>query len=431
MSGEVHFVICVDTEGPLNETDEACVIRLNQLFGLELPVERETLGRLRAGDFALDPGVREKILRIISPEVRDWLGDWGKLEENLDYSMSEDFRNQVVDDEGKGLVLNWFVCDWNGAFTVNPRKKQMGLNGVFDVIWNRFKNRAATDPIYFHHHSLPFSRATHHPSRNWTNETSHITSLLSHLIDYGHFPACVRTPIMAPDISFFLDQYFPFDMSSFSDPMDGADQPDVKARRFVDWLGAPSDWSLYKPDPYDYRKPGAGHRWIGRSVQLGSRYGNLSREEMDKAFKKAVAGESVLMSCHIHDHSPMRKFGYFWPELQEIRHRHPDVRFLNATAVDAFRAVANLEPKPRPTLEIMFENNTAFITSDREILGLQPWFGFKTKDGAYLWDNMDAVEDRLWRYVFDEYTVPLSRLDAIGVAACDSYGNVATRVERL
>lgn len=429
--GSVNFVLCVDTEGPLNETALACVTRLNHLFDLSLPLEAETLDKLRQGGFDLPDEVRRQINKVIAPDVRDWLGTWDQVEQNIDDCSTPEYRAQAVDDDGNGIVFNWFVCDWSGDFRVNPRHKPIGINGVFERYWERFHNKADTDPIYFHHHSVPLTKATHHPCRNWTNDTSHITSLVSQMLEFQHFSPCVRTPIMAADISFFCDQYFPFDLSNIALPPSSSDQPDVASRRWVDWEGAPSDWSIYKPDPYDYRISGAGKRWIGRSIQLGSRYGNLDEAEMSKAFERASTGEDVLMSCHIHDHSPMRKYGAFWAMLDKMRTAYPAVHFRNSTAVDAFRRVAGIQDCPAPKLTMTIEGDEVWIDADAPIFGVQPWFGYKTKLGEYGWDNLDVIEPTRWRYTFDALTVPIDFISAVGVACCDASGNTAVVTKEL
>lgn len=420
MPRSVQFVLCMDTEGPLHESTEACFQRINATFGLSLKPSEETLRKLQNAEIDLG-GCEAAIQKMVSPQVRDWLGSWTEVLDNVRHCMTARYRSQLVDDRGRGLVFNWFINDWIG-FEHNPRRKAIGINRVFSEYWNLFADSRADNPIYFHHHARPFSSATHHPCRNWTNDNSHVLKLSANLLEFGHFPACVRTPIMAPDIHLFLEQYFPFDLSNTSVSSDG--QPDIVGRRWTDWHGAPDDWSLYRPDIRDYRRPGSSERAIGRCVQLGSRYGNLDRDELIKGFEKARAGEDVLVGCHAHDHSPVGKFAPYFELVNDVRREYPDVEFRNATAVEGFRAALGIADEAPPRLSLRLEGNSLFIECDKDLFGSQPWFCFKTRDNRYLWDNLDWLEPRVWRYMFDDYTMPLSLVGRVGAGSADKAGNV-------
>lgn len=427
MSGSVSFVLCVDTEGPLYESPEACIERVNRLFGLDLVPGAETLAALQNGEMDLGEHT-EAVAKVVSPDIRDWHGNWKDVEANVDFGRTPEYRNQVVDDEGRGLVFNWFICDWKD-FPDNPRRKPMGLNQVFEHYWSLFKDTQDTDPLYFHHHARPFSGASHHPCHNWSNVPDHITKLSANLLEFGHWPACVRTPIMAPDIHLFLEQWFPFDLSNTA--VDTGDQPDVSNRRWTDWEGAPSDWSLYHPALHDYRRAGDLGRAIGRSVQMGSRYGNLEHHELVGAFERAQGGEHVLVSAHTHDHSPCQKLSAYYDMINRVRKDFPGVTYHNATAVDAFRRVLGRDAGKAPTFTLSQDGAAITCRSDGPIWGAQPWFCFRTRDGQYRWDNTDMLDDRTWRYFLDDYTYPLDLVDRVAFAASDAAGNTAVAVGRV
>lgn len=424
MSGVVNFVFCIDAEGPLYESTEACFQRLNSLFGLQLEVSEENLNLLQEGKIDLG-GIEKDVAQVVSPAVRDWIDNWKDLLENVKKSNSGQFRKLVVDDMGTPLVFNWFVCDWIG-FHHNPRRKPMGINLVFSHYWSLFAADPERNPLYFHHHSTPFSSCTHHPCKNWTNSQTHILKLSSNLLEYGHFPNCVRSPIMAPDINLFFEQYFPFDMSNTSVKADG--QPDILRRRWTDWTQAPDDWTVYHPDFYNYQVPGSMRRAIGRCTQFGSRYGNLDERELRKAFEKAQKGEKVLVSCYVHDHSPMDKVKFLFEMINKTRSEYSDVAYYNKTAVEAFQDVLGLEITKPITFEVSLEGKDFYCRSDKDLFGPQPWFCFKTKENRYHWDNMDILSDREWRYIFDEYTFPLDLVDTIAIASNDLCGNTSAIV---
>jgi len=424
MSGSVHFVLCVDTEGPLYESRGELFKRLGLLFGIDLEPSEENLRLLREGRIDLG-GREEAVKKVVSPAVCDRLATWDRVLESVEKGNTPEYRNQLLDDDGKPIIFNWFLCDWVG-FEQNPRRKSLGLNVIFSQYWSLFAGEPETNPIYFHHHSVPFSRASHHCCRNWSNSSTHILRLSAALLEYGHFPAAVRSPIQAPDISFFLDQIFPFDLSNTAGDADG--QPDVLSRRFSDWLDAYDDWTVYRPDYANYQRPGDMRRAIGRCLQLGSRYGNLTRSDAVRAFEKARGGEAVLLSGHFHDWTHVDRLCPYFAMIDEVRREFPDVAYLNATCVDAFRSVLRLEPREPPRFDMKLDGNVFVCRSDKDLFGPQPWFCFRTKDGHYLWDNMDMFPGRRWQYVFDDETFPLDAVDRIAVAANDSYGNAAARV---
>ena len=292
MTGTVNFVFCIDAEGPLYESTQACFERLRGLFGVKLPPPtEENLRLLQEGKIKL--GGREKeVMQVVSPSVRDWLGNWKDVLENVRHTSAPEFRRQVLDDVGRGLVFNWFVCDWTEGFRHNPRRKPIGINLVFSHYHELFAKDPANNPLYFHHHCAPLSGCTHHPCKNWSTIPAHLAVISARLIEYGHFASCLRSPIMAPDIHLFAEQFFPFDMSNTAVPNDG--QPDVMSRRWTDWEGAPADWSVYHPDFHDYRKPGALKRAIGRSMQCGSRYGNITERICGRPLSRRVRASRSL-----------------------------------------------------------------------------------------------------------------------------------------
>ena len=427
---DLYFVFCVDTEGPLYESTSEVVKRINLMFDWQLDESKKTLLLMQAAEHPNIPkSQRKKVQKIVSPEIRDWLGDWKAIDANIDLAESSQFRSQLLDSDGRDLIINWFVCDWYGAFSQNPRRKTIGLGKIFHYYWERFHTSLDRNPIYFHHHSEPFNGATHHPCRNWSNTNSHIVKLSHNLLEYGHYSSCARSPIMAPDINLWLEQYFPFDLSNMAAPFDG--QPDIELRRFADWYHAPNDWSLYRPSFNDYQRAGELKRTIGRCLQLGSRYGNLDEPEIKKGFELAREQGSAMISCHVHDHSPLAKCADTFNLIKRVAANYPDVRFVNASAAKAFRKVSGAPVVGRPELNISLKNDTLDIRSEKPLWGAQPWFCFKTASGNILWDNLDILEPGNWRYIFDIFTYPLESIERFAVAANDAAGQTVTSVSRI
>ena len=427
MSGSVSFVLCVDTEGPLYESIYELFKRVNSLFHLNLEPSNDTLAKLRSGEIPLN-GIEEAVQKVVDPGINDRIDNWDGIIRNLSYSKSEKVRKRLLDDDGNPVIFNWYICDWVD-FTNNPRRKTIGLNGIFSNYYDFFGLNDPLNPLYFHHHGIPYSGFSNHPCKNWSNTNSHIKKLSATLLDYGHFSASVRTPIMAPDINNFLDQHFPFDLSNTSADTD--DQPDVENRRFSDWIEAPDDWSIYSPDYLNYKKPGSMKRHIGRCLQLGSRYGNLTSEEIKKAFIKAERGEHVLMSGHMHDWKHITGIFPYFDLINETRKNFPSVKYVNSTAVDAFHHALDIKATSPVTFKVELSDNIFICKSDNNIFGPQPWFCLKLKSGEHYWDNMDRFGDTHWQYIFDGLTVPLEAVERIGIAANDFSGNTTCELFNL
>ena len=57
------------------------------------------------------------------------------------------------------------------------------------------------------------------------------------------------------------------------------------------------------------------------------------------------------------------------------------------------------------------------VLSKEKIFGSQPYLAIKTVDDRYLWENFDKLDEKKWRFVFDEFHVNLNLIELIGVAA--------------
>lgn len=224
----------------------------------------------------------------------------------------------------------------------------------------------------------------------------------------------------------------PFDPSCQS--VDADHQPtgqrDLIDGRYGDWRNAPSDWSLYHPDFYDWRKPGNMHRWLARILNMKSRHRNITVEEIEKAFVKAENGENVYLGITDHDWREMSvEVDDFREKLQVVIERHPDVKFKFSETVDAFRHVIGYSKeeieKNKLCLKATMKENILHVeVQNGELFGPQPYLAIKTKCGEYFHDNFDFQETgKSFSYVFDAYTIPVDQLECVKVAGNDKYGN--------
>jgi hypothetical protein len=98
------------------------------------------------------------------------------------------------------------------------------------------------------------------------------------------------------------------------------------------------------------------------------------------------------------------------------------------------RSALNLTPLPPCELELTIQRvddstHVLKVGSTTPTFGPQPWLALRTVGGTYHFDNFDIDTPFLeWQYVFDEETFPLSALNAIGVAANNSFGTTTVAV---
>ena len=75
------------------------------------------------------------------------------------------------------------------------------------------------------------------------------------------------------------------------------------------------------------------------------------------------------------------------------------------------------------------KKNILKISSKRKIFGPSPFFGYKTKEGQYIFDNLTVIRpNQQWLYEFDEQNCCLANLDKISIAANEISGiqNITT-----
>ena len=426
----VYIVHCVDTEGPLFESLDATFTRLHELFGLDLDPDADLLRRLQNQEVDLG-GVEAAVAKVVDPHLLAYNDSWEKIDSMLDQIMSEEFRNKDPDSFGGGWVYNWHCLDHVG-YDANPRRRDIGFGKVFSHYRDRLsKGPRGGDAIHFHHHPVAFSRAANHSATHFFSPSSEIFEILArHLIDREWFP-CVNRPgfhAERPDSHWFLEQFIPFDIANNRADAGDDKQSDVATGRFGDWRRAPKTWTPYHPDHDDYQIEGNCRRWIARSLNVGTRYNLLTEKDVEQAFKEAQKGKSTVLSINNHDHRDMRPdIDYVRALLEVVAPRYTDVKFKYSEARKAMRDALCLEVGVPIKFTIEFERGTLRIDADRPTFGPQPFFAFKAKDGRYLHDNLAIQNPFLsWTYEFDEMSMPLERIETIGIGACDAVGNVTT-----
>ena len=435
----VYVVHCIDTEGPLHESIEATFERLRAIFHLELEPSLDLLRRLQAGEVDLG-GSEAAVQRVVDPHLLAYNDSWDKVDAMLAELMAPSFRRQACDSSGEGWIYNWFCVD-HVDYDANPRRRDIGYHNIFEHYRRLIREtRSSQDGLHFHYHPHSFRREAHRCATHWWSSSDSLQQILSRrVIDHHWFPAAHRPGfhVIRPDSHWFLEQHVPFDFSSQAMVDTGLDaaQFGLAGGRFGDWRRAPATWTPYHPSADDYQVPGNCRRWIARCLNIGTRYRLLQEQDVRQAFQEAAAGQPVVLAVTNHD---FRNMG---PDINEVREllrrvaaEFPEVPFLFSEAVGAMRSALNLDALPPCELELAIRRvddstHVLEVHSSTPTFGPQPWLALRTVGGTYHSDNFDIdIPFHKWQYVFDEETFPLSALNAIGVAANNSFGTTTVAV---
>ncbi|MFC1745496.1 hypothetical protein ACFL35_15990 [Candidatus Riflebacteria bacterium] len=428
----LYIVHCVDTEGPLYESVDATFERIKNTFGLEFKASQEQLRRLKRGE-DLPENLKDRVLEFVSDKRLSYNSTWDKLDKMLNEIMSCDWRNRYCDDFEQDYIFNWFIVDHVG-YKTNPRRRALGYNVVFEHYLEKLREfPAVKDALYWHYHPTSFFFEAHKTSNNFSYSNEHLKILSHRIIDHLYFPAAFRpgSHTERSDINLFLEQWIPFDYGNQGMPerMEDKLQKDICEGRFGDWRRATSEWETYHPDLYDYQKKGDMKRFICRCLNVGSRVRPITRNEISRAFKRALEKPTIL-SVTNHDEREMRDgIDWFMKSVREEQEKYPQVRIRHENAIDAVRKTYPLPSEAPTILKFCWEDKRLLVRADKKIWGPQPFLCFKTRDLRYIYENFDFQEELTWSFVFDQETVELEQLEAIGVATNDNYGN--TSVYRL
>lgn len=435
-SGIVYICHHIDTEGPLWEPIEELFDRLKLIFGIDLKPTYDNLTKLQNGDIPIPDNIKESVMKTVDPHTLSFKRNWGQIEEMLERIMSRDFRNRMTDSFGGGWIYNWHIMDHVGFGNNNPRHRDYGYHNVLDFYKYMINvTQSNEDSIHWHFHPIPFRKEANIPSTSYDNSMPVLLDIITHrLIDKNLFPVVNRSGFHSEriDANFFLEQWIPFDPSNqaVEDKYQPKGQRDLENGRYGDWRGAPTDWSLYHPDFYDWRKEGNMNRWIARILNMKSRHRNITEEEIEKAFQKAQSGENVYLGITDHDWREMSiEIEDFRKKLDLVRKRYPNIKFKFSESIDAFRKVIGFSESEinenKIILDGVFKNNILTISVlNGKLFGPQPFLAIKTKAGEYFHDNFDFQKTNdEYTYVFDSYTIKMDEIEVVKVAANDKYGN--------
>ncbi len=339
MSAAVQVVVCMDTEGP-----------------------------------CADPGNLEL------------LGSWEQVDTAMDKLFDPAFRARHPDPGGGELRIGWFFLTWSG-FTSNPRQRAFGYHAVRDHYLARWGSRIAEcgDEEGWHYHHPAASGVGNEWGLDWALGDEHDRILSRGLLERDWFPACYRAggTIMDPLSSRWVDSWFPFDYSN---------RAPLSLPGLVDWSSGVAEWSLYHPDPEDFRLPGAGRRRMARTLDLVTDVHALSAADVEAAFKQAAAGEPAILSCFDHDYRDIAgRIDAFRALVHDVAADFPGVPWSYAPPIEAARRALGAPPQPRLELEAAAAGGVHLWSSEPLFQSL-PWLAVRTPDG-----EVSHVEEGLLR----------------------------------
>ena len=436
MKGNIYIVHHVDTEGPLFEPVVEIFKRLDAILGIDLNLSAnlKNLKLLQQGLLIQDKELSKTIQKIVDPHLISFKSNWNEIDEMLVRITSQDFRKKYKDSFGNGWVYNWHLLDHVG-FNTNERRRDIGYSNVYKHYNDFFKEHLkGKDDFQWHFHPISFKKEAHKCATSFVNSYHEINQIMSRrIIDEHWFPQVNRAGFHTerPDSNWFLEQWMPFDASNQSmDNEVNKLQSDAINGRFGDWNNAPSDWSIYNPDLYDWRRKGNLNRYISRVLNLNTRFRNINKEEVEKAFIKAQSGQDVYLGVTNHDFREMsNEIHDFYKILIEVSNSFPDIKFINENSLNTFRCILNYSEseieKNKLDFNATLNNNVLKIeVTNGEPFGPQPYLAIKTINGEYYHDNFDfGIFKKEYFYTFDSHTFNIKEISNIAIASNDKYGN--------
>jgi hypothetical protein len=440
--GIVYVVHHIDTEGPLCEPIEEIFVRLKNTLGVDLkmPFTRSNVIKLQNGEIEMDNDLKKEIQKIIDPHLISFKETWTEIDEMLKRITAPGYREKFKDSFGNGWTYNWHIVDHVGYIT-NERRRDMGYLNIFNHYERLFKELPRfNDDFQWHFHPVSFKNEAHRCATSYENSYFELHQVLCRrIIEKEWFPQVNRAGFhtIRPDSNWFLEQWLPFDASnqSIEEVKNNNMQLDAINGRFGDWRGAPSDWSIYHPDLYDWRKKGNLNRFISRTLNLKTRFRNINQAEIEKAFESAGKGNNVYLGITNHDYREMsteiEEFGNLFSDISK---RYPNTKFCNSTSLKAFQAVIGYNDeemiKNKVDFDITIKGNLInVIVTNGEPFGPQPYLAIKTKNGRYYHDNFDFGSfKKEYYYTMDKETFIPAEIEKIGVATNDKYGNCRIKV---
>lgn len=346
-----------------------------------------------------------------SPEFMD---DWDDILASLAELTARETRELHADSFGGPYRFNWFVMDFTG-FRTNPKQRVAEYHDTWDRIASL---PVGPDGRYWHYHVPPASGVGDRWSDTWLSSNECNTVLARRLLERRAFPAAFRAGGTIEDepASRWLEQTIPID---FSNRVSERSTPGADLYHF-DWYGAPAIWGSYHPALGDPMREGSLRRFVYRSLDLRSRYNELTQEHVDACFAEvAQTGELRVLSYFSHDNRDMRSETYDVVGMLRAAAERTAVPWRSCTAVDAHRRYHALPPAP---LEVSIEARDGgyAIAATSEPFQRIPFAAARLADGRVVRVFPRPVGPREWLLISD------GGVSELGAAVTSPAGDTAT-----
>jgi hypothetical protein len=304
--------------------------------------------------------------------------------------------------------------DFTG-FRTNPKHRVAEYHDTWDRIASL---PVEPDGHYWHYHVPPADGIGDRWSETWLSSNECNVILARRLLERGSFPAAFRAGGTIEDeaASRWLEQAIPID---FSNRVSERSASGADLYHF-NWHGAPAVWGSYRPALGDPFREGSLRRHVYRSLDLRSRYNELTQPHVDGCFEEvARSGSPRVLSYFSHDNRDMRPETYHVVELLRAAEARVGVPWRSCTAADAHRRYHRLEQTP---LRLALERTGGGyeISADREPFQRIPFAAAELADGRFVRLYPRPLGPTEWRLATGD--APVERL---GVAVTSLAGDVA------
>ncbi len=348
--------------------------------------------------------------------------------------MDPAFRAQFRDSDGQPLKMTWWMMAGN-IFRYSQNRDVPLPNTMTLYLMQKYHGHHLQqngDELSLHYHTFVWSDYNGDGKYYWNQALNFEESradfdvtLAQFLLEHQVVPVSFRSGwhYMDNQWQHYLDQILPYSMHN--------DYPHVRKDttepldNTYDWSLAPKTFVPYQPDTANYQVPGAGRGWNVRSIHIG----NVSQALMDQIFSQAESGieQVACLWGHLPETDFLENIAKIHHLAQAAAVRFPQVKFHYCTAVEAMQRWRKITDQQIPEVQIT-EVPTAdrmswVIETNEPIFQAQPLVAVKDIYERYLLVPCWQLAPNRWQV---QSTFRIAELAQLGVAVCDTVGNLTT-----